>query len=89
MIAAVASLTLLGVVLGFGLGAASRKFRVEGNPLVEESEALMPGANCGQCGLAGCAAAAAAVAGGAAPVTCCPPGGLTLAKALAERLGLA
>ena len=60
MIAAILSLTLLGAVLGLGLGIAARKFAVEGDPLVDEIVALMPGSNCGQCGLAGCAAAASA-----------------------------
>ncbi len=88
MIAAILSLTILGAVLGLGLGVAARKFAVEGDPLVDEIVALMPGSNCGQCGVAGCAAAAAMIAEGTAPVTCCPPGGKALAVALAEKLGI-
>ena len=88
MIAAILSLTLLGAVLGLGLGVAARKFAVEGDPLVDEIVALMPGSNCGQCGLAGCAAAASAIAEGSAAVSCCPPGGRALATALAEKLGV-
>lgn len=89
MIAAVACLTLLGAVLGLGLGVAARKFAVLGDPLVEAVEALMPNTNCGQCGMAGCAAAARAIASGEAPLTCCPAGGRALAMALAETLGVA
>lgn len=88
MIAAVLSLTLLGIALGFGLGFAARRFAVEGNPLVDELVALMPGSNCGQCGFPGCSGAAAAMVDGSAPVTCCPPGGKALASALAAKLGI-
>ncbi len=88
MIAAVLSLTLLGIALGLGLGVAAKKFAVEGNPLIDELTALMPGTNCGQCGFPGCSGAAAAVAEGRATPTCCPPGGKALASELAEKLGL-
>lgn len=88
MFAAIASLTVLGAVLGLGLGVAARKFAVEGDPLADEIEALMPGSNCGQCGMAGCAAAAKAIAEGSATPTVCPPGGKGLATAIAARLGV-
>lgn len=88
MIAAILSLTLLGVALGLGLGVAAKKFAVEGNPIVDELTALMPGSNCGQCGYPGCAGAAAAIVDGSAAPTCCPPGGKALATAIAEKLGL-
>jgi Na+-translocating ferredoxin:NAD+ oxidoreductase subunit B len=88
MIAAIASLTTLGLALGLGLGVAARKLKVEGNPLVAELEAMMPGSQCGQCGFPGCAGAAQALADGNAPVSLCPPGGRDLALALAAKLGI-
>ncbi|MBK8184423.1 MAG: RnfABCDGE type electron transport complex subunit B [Candidatus Competibacteraceae bacterium] len=88
MIAAVCSLTLLGIALGWLLGLAARYLRVEGNPLQEEIQRLLPGVNCGQCGYPGCAGAAEALAGGKAAVTLCPPGGAPLVQALAARLGV-
>lgn len=88
MIAAIASLSALGLVLGLGLGVAARKLRVEGNPLVAELEALLPGSQCGQCGYPGCAGAAQALADGSAPVTLCPPGGRDLVVQLAAKLGI-
>jgi electron transport complex protein RnfB len=88
MLIAVFSITVLGLVLGLGLGLASRVFKVEGNPLVAEVEALMPGSNCGQCGFPGCSGAAGAIVAGSAAATCCPPGGKALAQALAAKLGL-
>ena len=54
MLEAILSLTLLGVVLGAVLGLASRYLKVEGNPLIDEVEALLPGIQCAQCGHPGC-----------------------------------
>jgi electron transport complex protein RnfB len=89
MIAAVLSLTLLGLALGWMLGLAARYLRVESNPLHEEIQQLLPGVNCGQCGYPGCNGAAEALAAGKAAVTLCPPGGPTLVQALAAKLGVA
>lgn len=89
MIAAIASLTVLGAALGLGLGIAARRFAVEADATVAEIAALMPGSNCGQCGFAGCTGAAAAMAAGEAAPTICPPGGRALAEAIAEKLGIA
>jgi Na+-translocating ferredoxin:NAD+ oxidoreductase subunit B len=88
MLVAIASLTVLGAVLGLGLGLAARRFAVDSDPRIAAFEALMPGTNCGQCGMAGCALAARAIAEGSVPVTCCPPGGKALAAALADKLGI-
>ncbi|MDR2164824.1 MAG: RnfABCDGE type electron transport complex subunit B [Zoogloeaceae bacterium] len=88
MIAAVLSLTVLGAALGLVLGIAGKLLAVESNAGVAEIEALLPGTNCGQCGYPGCAGAAAAIADGVAAATCCPPGGKTVARAIAEKLGL-
>lgn len=88
MLVAVSSLTVLGAVLGVLLGFASRRFHVEGNPVVAEVETMMPGSNCGQCGFPGCSGAATAIADGSAAPTCCPPGGKSLAAAIAAKLGL-
>jgi electron transport complex protein RnfB len=88
MIAAIASLTVLGLGLGALLGLAARHLKVEGNPVVERIESLLPGSQCGQCGYPGCSAAAEAVGDGQAPVTLCPPGGRALAEEIAAILGV-
>ena len=88
MLIAVSSLTVLGIGFGLMLGFASRYFAVEGNPMVAELEAMMPGSNCGQCGFPGCAGAATAIAEGRSTPACCPPGGKALAAALAAKLGI-
>lgn len=85
---AILILMILGVTLGGVLGVAARFLAVEGNPLVDEVEEMLPGSQCGQCGFPGCRPAAEAVASGAAPVTLCPPGGKALAEALAAKLGV-
>lgn len=88
MLAAILSLTLLGAAFGILLGIANKFLQVEGNPVVEELLALMPGSNCGQCGFPGCSGAAEAIVDGSAAPTCCPPGGKALAAAIAEKLGI-
>jgi electron transport complex protein RnfB len=88
MLAALLSFTVLGLALGLGLGYAAIRLKVEGNPLVEELESLLPGSQCGQCGYPGCAPAAQALADGSAPITLCPPGGLAVIEALAAKLGV-
>ncbi len=88
MFVAIISLTILGSVLGLFLGVAARKLEVEGNPLVAEIQAILPGSQCGQCGFPGCAGAAQALADRAAPVTLCPPGGRAVVQALAAKLGV-
>ncbi len=51
------SLIVLGVmggILAVILYFIAQKFKVEENPLIEEVEAALAGANCGGCGFAGC-----------------------------------
>lgn len=88
MIAAVTTLTLMGLILGYGLAVAAKLFHVEADPVAEEIAELMPGTHCGQCGFAGCNAAADAIVTGEADLTCCPPGGKQLAETIAELLGV-
>lgn len=89
MLMSVMPLTLLGLVLGLLLGIASRVLKVERSHLVEEIEQLLPGTQCGQCGNPSCAAAAQAVAAGELSANFCPPGGRSVAEAIAEKLGIA
>jgi len=50
------SLGGIGFILGAGLAFASKRFAIAVNPLVEKIQDVLPGANCGGCGYAGCAA---------------------------------
>lgn len=59
----ISSVILLGVIGGIAaviLYLAAKKFNVVEDPRIAEIEALLPGANCGGCGLSGCGAFARA-----------------------------
>jgi len=88
MLVAIFSLTVLGLALGWLLGLAANYLRVEGNPIIEQIAALLPGSQCGQCGYPGCGPAAEAIASGAAPITICRPGGRAVVEDLANALGV-
>ena len=62
----VLSLTALAVLFAGILAWADKVFSIEKDAKVEEIIAVLPGANCGACGYAGCAAFAEAVAKGEA-----------------------
>ncbi|HSG91129.1 MAG TPA: electron transport complex subunit RsxB [Pseudomonadales bacterium] len=83
-----AILALAAIALAFGavLGFASVRFHVEGDPVVEQIDALLPQTQCGQCGHPGCRPYAEAIAEGEA-INRCPPGGETTIAALADLLG--
>ncbi len=70
------------------LGYAAIRFKIEGDPLVAEIEAVLPQTQCGQCSFPGCKPYAAAIATGKADINQCPPGGEAGVKALADLLGL-
>ena len=87
MLAAILIMALGAVVLGAALGYASIKFKVEGNPLVEKIEAILPQTQCGQCGFPGCKPYAEAIAEGEVDINLCPPGGQEGVAKLADLLG--
>lgn len=77
----------LGLAVGVMLIAASKMFKVETNPLVEEVVEVLPGANCGACGFAGCADFAERVVNESAPIDGCPVGGFETAKEIGGIMG--
>ena len=87
MLAAILVMALGAVVLGAALGYASIRFKVEGDPLVEKIDAILPQTQCGQCGFPGCKPYAEAIAKGEADINCCPPGGEEGIRKLADLLG--
>lgn len=71
IVTAIIVMVLGGILLGVLIGIAVRIFKVETDPRVEAVADLLPGANCGGCGLAGCADfAAKVVAGSVNPAQC-------------------
>ncbi|QKX17422.1 electron transport complex subunit RsxB [Microbulbifer sp. YPW1] len=80
-------LILGGMALVFGalLGFAAVRFRVEGDPIVDQIDAILPQTQCGQCGHPGCRPYAEAIANGEA-INKCPPGGQATINELANLL---
>ena len=87
MIVAVLALGALAGASGFLLGFAAVRFKVEGDPLVEQIDAILPQTQCGQCGYPGCRPYAEAIAEGEADINLCPPGGQEGVAKLADLLG--
>jgi electron transport complex protein RnfB len=88
MIAAILVVCGMAAVFGLLLGYASIRYKVEGNPLAQKIDAILPQTQCGQCGFVGCHPYAEAMAKGEADINRCPPGGEAVIKALAELLGV-
>ena len=87
MLASLAAITLLATGFGLLLGYAAVRFKVEGDPVIEQIDALLPQTQCGQCGYPGCRPYATAIAAGDADINQCPPGGDATIHALADLLG--
>ena len=87
MLSSLMIMTGLAILIGAALGYASIKFKVEGDPLVDKIDAILPQTQCGQCGFPGCKPYATAMASGEADINCCPPGGEEGIRKLADLLG--
>ncbi|HEX7028389.1 MAG TPA: electron transport complex subunit RsxB [Gammaproteobacteria bacterium] len=87
MFAAIIAITLLAAAFGLLLGYAAVRFKVEGDPVVDQIDALLPQTQCGQCTFPGCRPYAEAIAAGKADINQCPPGGEATIQALADLLG--
>lgn len=88
LLAAAGGLFALAFLLGAGLEALGRRFPPRREGKAAELRVLLPGANCGACGLAGCDALAAALAKGEADPRTCTVGGEELVTRLAAVLGV-
>ena len=78
----------IGLLLGALLGYASQFFSVEVNEQERKVREALPGNNCGGCGFSGCDALAEAIVKGEASVSACPVGGESVAKAIADIMGV-
>ncbi|MDK2857245.1 MAG: H+/Na+-translocating ferredoxin:NAD+ oxidoreductase subunit [Verrucomicrobiota bacterium] len=79
---------ILGALLALIIGAAAKAFAVEIDPRIETVTDMLPGANCGGCGYAGCADFAKAIVGETVPPTQCPVSSPEDARRIAEYLGI-
>lgn len=77
----------LGAILGLGLAIASKVFYVYVDPRIEAVEDLLPGANCGGCGLPGCSANAEAIVMGRSSPASCVAIGPEVVQQIAEVAG--
>ncbi|ORU94212.1 MAG: electron transport complex subunit RsxB [Cycloclasticus sp. symbiont of Poecilosclerida sp. N] len=81
---------LIALFAAFGalLGYAAIRFKVEGNPIVDQIDSVLPQTQCGQCNFPGCRPYAQAIADNKADINQCPPGGDAGIAALADLLGV-
>ena len=78
----------LGLVLGVVIAVFVRAFRVESDPRIDLALELLPGANCGGCGKAGCADFAKALAAGEVTPANCPVSSSEQIAAISLALGI-
>ena len=80
--------TAIGVVFGLTLAAVARRYHVPSNPLVDRVRDILPSANCGACGFAGCQVYAEAVVERTdVAANLCVPGRAAVAQAIAQLTG--
>ena len=88
LIIAIATMGGLGFIFAGALAFADKKLRVEENPKIGEVNEILPNANCGACGLAGCYDFATNVVDSKVKVNGCPVGGQEVADEIARILGM-
>lgn len=85
-----AVLGVTGIVAAVLLYFVAQKFKVEEDPRIDQVQEVLPGANCGGCGFAGCRALAeACVKADTLDGLLCPVGGAPTMQKVGEILGLA
>ncbi|MCK5844657.1 MAG: RnfABCDGE type electron transport complex subunit B, partial [Victivallales bacterium] len=84
---AVAAIAVMGLTLGLVIGLVAKLFAVETDPRIETVGELLPGANCGGCGFAGCSDFAKAVVAGDVEPAGCPVNSAENAAEIAKLLG--
>lgn len=77
----------LGLIAGVALTYASKVFEVKVDERIEQISEVLPQANCGACGFAGCADYADAIVNSGAETNLCKPGGNDTSSAIASILG--
>ena len=85
----IAIISVLGAVLAVVLYLVAKKFKVEEDPRIDQVEKVLPGANCGGCGQAGCHAFAQHCVESTDLGSCfCPVGGNDVMQKVADVLGM-
>ncbi len=84
----VVSLGAIGSAAAIILYMVAQKFKVIEDPRIDTVEEILPGANCGGCGLAGCRALAEAIVKAESlDGFSCPPGGNDVMQDIAKAMG--
>ena len=86
MFTVIITLAIIASIFGLILAYSAVRFKVEGDPVVDKIDALLPQTQCGQCTYPGCRPYAEAMAKGEADINQCPPGGEATIIALADLL---
>ena len=88
LIIAVSTMGGLGLIFAGALAVADKKLRVEEDPKIEKINEVLPNANCGACGNAGCYDFAVKVVEGKAAANGCPVGGKDVVDEISSILGI-
>jgi Na+-translocating ferredoxin:NAD+ oxidoreductase RNF subunit RnfB len=86
---AVTFMAALGIILSLLLVLANKKFLVYEDPRIDEVETMLPHANCGACGTAGCRAFAELLVQGKKEPAQCTVSSKDMSLAIANYLGVA
>lgn len=84
----VLTLSVLGLIFGIGLAFAAKKLCVATDPRLDKVLGMLPGANCGACGKAGCIGFAEALIKGECTVEKCAVASAARRKEIAAFLGV-
>ncbi len=88
IITAILAMAALGCVLSIILGVAAKVFYVYVDPRIESILDVLPGANCGGCGYAGCSDYAEAIVKSGAPANLCVAGGSEVTDQICSIMGI-
>jgi RnfABCDGE-type electron transport complex B subunit len=85
---AISFIAALSITLSIILAIAHRRLKVEEDPRIDSVSDMLPGVNCGSCGLPGCRMFAEKVVSGEILPGQCPVGGPETARFIANFLGV-
>ncbi|HDQ40524.1 MAG TPA: RnfABCDGE type electron transport complex subunit B [Desulfonatronum sp.] len=88
VLTAIVTVGAMGMLASLILGVAAKVFYVYVDPRIGQVGDLLPGANCGGCGYAGCTDLAAAIVQGNAPANGCKAASPEVAANIATLLGI-
>ena len=86
MFTVIITLAIIASIFGLILAYSAIRFKVEGDPVINQIDSLLPQTQCGQCTYPGCRPYAEAMAKGEADINQCPPGGEATIIALSDLL---